>query len=580
MTRKNPNAGNHAHRREGEQRRAEFLKYLGQGYTLRECCTLVGVKQATYSRWRMRHPEFRLAVDALRNGIEETTYDGTEPEFVRKYFGMVPADFQIDFIERINQLRQGDILMALWPPEHGKTTTFENHASKELAENPEMRFTVGSESAKISRKIVGRVRNRMEPDGSAQEYVRDFGPFVPQTGVGRKPAQPWNDSMFNVYKKSTHDERDYSMIAIGRDSSIVSTRTDHLHIDDVQSTKTKNLTPKLIEWFRQDALSRPGEHGIITIAGTRVCPDDFYETLEDDPDLVGILHTVRYPAIVTDQETGEERPLLPQRYTMENLDRMRRKVGQEAWDRNYMQQPGASGADRVFDDEAIEKSLDRELSLLHALPPDGVVYVGLDPALGGKNCVMATHVRADNALQIAWINEKENLRTNEQIMDELGQTVMRMRAMDVRVTDVVIETMNFQKGLGRDERLIQLQREYGFRIREHLTGWNKYDEDIGIASMAMSFRLGEIVLPFADDPTTQREIGELVRQLKSWRHGHRGSRKRQDRLMALWFCWILWQQRHKRRPEEDSHDGWRRQGLPWKRTEVGLILPSRVKVSA
>ena len=98
--------------------------------------------------------------------------------------------------------------------------------------------------------------------------------------------------------------------------------------------------------------------------------------------------------------------------------------------------------------------------------------------------------------------------------------------------------------------------------------------------MATSLRAGDIILPYAEDDTTRLEIDALIRQMRSWRHGDRGSKKRQDRLMALWFCWILWQSRYKRATEQSDADGWKRDGLPWKRTDMGLILPAATARSA
>jgi hypothetical protein len=141
-----------------------------------------------------------------------------------------------------------------------------------------------------------------------------------------------------------------------------------------------------------------------------------------------------------------------------------------------------------------------------------------------------------------------------------------------RVSDVVVEAMNFQRGLSRDERLMEMQRHYGFATREHLTGLNKYDEDIGVASMVTSFIKGEIELPWADDDLTRNEIGELIRQLKAWKPRARGSKLRQDRVMALWFIWILWRNRWKAENVGDVGSAWQRD-VPWKGTRMGLIVP-------
>ena len=574
---------------EAARKRERILDLVANGASIQEALAGTNSTRGQYEKWRTRHPDWREALDAGRTAPPGGAVDGEDmgfAEFALKYFGMDYAPFQLDFIEKMEATRPGDILLALWPPEHGKTTVFENYASQKLAQNPEFRFTVASGSQRIAAKITGRIRRRMASDGSAKQYVRDWGPFEPQTGLGRKPGQPWHDAYFNVYKKGSHDERDNSMQAIGRDSEIVSTRTDQLHIDDLQSTKTIKLTDKMIEWIRQDALSRPGEHGRTTAAATRVGDDDVWGRLLEDEDLHGILHHVTYPAIVENRETGELEPLFPQRYTMEMLDRMRRKSGQESWDRGYMQNPGASGEDRPIDDQAIERSKDHDRRWDEPITKGAQHIVVLDPALGSWNCCMAFEVTNRKELVAVRLRERRGLKSNEQIMDELGKVIMEIRGGEARVTDVIIETMNFQKGLARDERLLALRDKYGFRLQDHLTGWNKYDAQIGIASMATDIRAGNIRIPYYRDSEHSRttlESDELFRQWKKWRNDMtiRGNKQRIDRLMCTWFAWIWWQKRHKAvSTEQESDTMWQRNGLPFKRTDVGLIVPMNFKVSA
>jgi hypothetical protein len=570
---------------ESKARKEAFLDLIREGHTIAQALAheSVSVTHSAYKKWRERDHHFAINVDICRAGRDAVVgvWNGTHASFAEHYFGMSYAWFQLLYIEELEKLPPGNILMALWPPEHGKTTTYENYASETLAVNPEWRGTVASENLTIATKIVSRIKNRLEPDGPFPKYVSDWGPFKPQSGQGSngKIAQPWGSGHFNVFKKSAHDERDYSLMALGFGSSIVSTRTDHLHIDDIQSTKTLNQSNKIESWFRQDALSRPGEHGITTIAGTRVGEDDFYERIANDPDLDGILKVMRFKAVMTNPLTGEQTALWPERYDLDQLDRQRRKVGQEAWDRNYMQEPGASDTNRTFTEEAIERALNPNLSLKHRCNAGSIVYVGLDPALGSNNCIIACEVTSEGQLIVRRIREDVGFQQNEQIMAALGETVEWCNVAGGRVTDVVIESMVFQKGLARDERLQELSYWHGFACREHLTGWNKYDENIGVASMVTSFLSGEVVLPWADDDLTRHEIGELVRQLRAWKPGKRGSKLRQDRVMALWFVWILWRSRWKiPTASANNPDAWRRKGLPYRGTRSGLVLPTGVRL--
>jgi len=328
-------------------------------------------------------------------------------------------------------------------------------------------------------------------------------------------------------------------------------------------------------------LTRPGETGRTTINGTRVGDGDFYEELLEDKDLEPMLHVLKFRAIEFNHITGEEEALWPEMYSLEKLYRMKAKVGQEAWDRNYMQQPGATNKLRTFSEAGIKKSLNerRRLNSFDGLPTDAgrTVYMSLDPGLdNGYNVVQAWLVSNDK-MRLIWHDEYQHLDRNEDIVSRVRAVCTPLRAAGYSISDLVVESMNFQRGLARDERLKELKEEFGFSLREHLTNVNKYDHNIGIASMAGSFEAGNIELPYdTDDPLTKREIEEFIRQLRAWKPYVKGNKLRQDRPMAMWFAWILWQQRRKVLKQETK--SWQRQGVPWKGTKTGLIIPIGVAV--
>lgn len=546
-----------------EAKRRRLIGLIRSGMSIRDALLSIGSSQSAYSKWRQNSPSFCAEVDAAcgRGEVKSFGEDMTRQEFALKYFGMGYPRHLMRFANEYDATPPGHIVLVLFPPAHGKTTCFENLATEDIARNNQMRITVASEGLRISEKIVGRVRNRLEPSGPCRALVRDFGPFKAQAGMSREQTitQAWSNKTFNVIGKATlGDERDFNMQALGRNSSIVSTRCDRLHLDDLQSLKTYGESAKLEEWVRQDALSRPGVTGKTTIAGTRVGEGDVYERLMEDRELDDIMRVVRLPAIVTNPDTNELEPLWPKQhpldpfgFTMEQLDQLRRTVGPEAWDRNYMQSPGQSRRTQHFDQELLTRCHDPELTFRHTPQDRPIMYISLDPALDkGLNCIIAVSIHPDKMV-VRWIRERSGLMDNEEIMAEVATVVEKFKH-DYHITDLIIESMNFQRGLARDERLRQMRDFYGFSIREHLTGHNKYDPDIGVPSMATSFRKREIVLPFGDDDLTRFEIEQLERQFKAWRPTRiggvtvaRGNKLRQDRVMALWFAYILWQSRWK-----------------------------------
>ena len=155
---------------------------------------------------------------------------------------------------------------------------------------------------------------------------------------------------------------------------------------------------------------------------------------------------------------------------MESLDRIRRKVGEEAWSRNYMQEPSSSAA-ATFDEKSIKKCLNPLRSVNHEPPANCSVYIGVDPALGSNNCVIAATPH-EGKLKILFVREDVGLTRNEQILGIVEDAVLQCGRNGSSVSDVIIEAMVFQKGLSRDERLIEMTQRYGFRVREHLTGMN------------------------------------------------------------------------------------------------------------
>lgn len=571
--------GKHAGFYQGQERRQQTLDLIASGMQVKDAVAEVGVRYDTYKHWRQRYPDWAARVDNARRktGGEEPTRHPNDPrgqfDLAREreqYFGHDTPDFQMEIVNAMEALAPGNILLVLLPPEHGKTTLFEDYANLKLGHDPTTRFHVGSESIALSKKILGRIKNRMDPlqSHSYRTYIRDFGPFAPPKDDTRH-RQPWQEGYFDVFRKD-HDERDYSMVALGFGSQIIGSRSDHLHCDDLQSFKTLSQTEKNFEKWRQDWLTRPGEAGRTTVMGNRVDEGDIYEAMMEalDPD---ILHVIRYPAILPNGQ-----PLWPERWSLEQLDRMKRKVSDIAWDRNWQQRPRAKG-ERTFSQEIVDRCKNPTRPLEQVNGMEGrIAYIGLDPALDkGTNTLVAISPRPSPArgFDVVAARKYTGLSQNEQIMAVLQEMIVTLQVRGMTTTDVVIESKNFQAGLCRDERLLAMRDAYGFALSEHLTGWNKYDENIGVASMVTTFIKGEIDLPWADDEYTRFNVGELVGELLAWRPFKKGTKLRQDLVMALWFAWIKWRQRQGTDTDPGQSDQFKHNAMPYTRTSTGLVLP-------
>jgi hypothetical protein len=567
----------------GVKRRKEFLNALAHGMTVDEALSHVGsMSRETIKSWRMRDPVFKGKMEeiilerTIRDDPALSDVDISFEEFRWTFLKRRTPGFQTEITQAYQNTPPGNILLILIPPEHGKTTLFEDYACYKLAVNPNYRITVGSEASSLSEKILGRVKNRMEPEGPYPRFVEHWGPFVPQLDTGRKTRQPWGSKWFNVAKKAAHDERDYSMVALGFGSQIRGTRTDHLHVDDPQSIKTLNQTEQMLENFRNDWLTRPGERGITTINGTRVGPGDFYEELiRQFEDMPGIFQLIKMPAIRYDQDLEEHIPLWPKRgghgYTMEMLDRIRRKTGEEAWARNYMMEPRAKSMG-TFTEDMVDRCKNYQRRAGEVAVEGAPFVITIDPSLIGVNCIMSMQLTPEK-IYVVDIMEDTQLQRNEQIMARLEAMCLKIRGRGGAITDCIVEAKNFQLGLARDDRLREIADVYRFNLREHLTGVNKYAEDVGVPTMATSFMREYVDLPYADDAYTRELTNALSNQLLNWRPFAKGNVLRQDQVMALWFGWIFWDMR--RRQNGCDASSFKMHGLPWQPTNSGLIVPTR-----
>lgn len=529
---------------QGVKRREAWLEAYARNFDMEEAHQAAGITGAAYRKWRRTYPEFAGKVDALRaNDAAElkTGFKAGFAKFRKRYLKMDSTWFHLLMVDAFENGAPGSVTMVLLPPEHGKTTLVEDFITYKLATDPDFRITVGSASTTHARKVLRRVRNRLEPgfNGPFPEMVARFGPFAPVNGDGKKTSQPWTDDRFDVYKRSAKgDERDYSMVAVGVNSNVQGTRCDLLILDDVQSLKTAGQSEQIVETIRQDFLSRPGALGRTVIVGTRVADDDVYERLQE----AGVVdRLISFPAI-----NGDGEYLWPERYTPEHYARMERNAGPDAWLRNYQQSPRRAGTRHFTEDEILAAGNPLRAVWHEPDLPHLGIGIAQDPGFGTNALVWGAFYQ--DRMVVLGGRVDHNLRSTEQmaqLIEEQCHVYWPQRSLrgDMYgahgVTDLIIEDKAFQKGLLNDKSYLAVQQRFGFRISGHTTGADKYDPNLGVPSMARFFRTGAIELPMADDPATREFFGLLLDQLTHWRPV-KGTRLTQDLVMALWFLYMRW----------------------------------------
>ncbi len=526
----------------GQKRRAGFLEAIAvPGAQVQDACDAVGVSKAAYWKWRSLYPEFAARCDSVRTDLggdspttraikAGTSYRGGFAAFRKEFFDHPSPWFHLLIVDALEKAEPGEITLITIPPEHGKTTTLEDWCSMVLALDPNFRITVGSEKQIHSRKILRRIKGRMEEGGSAPDFRKRFGPFRAPRGDPRRGEQPWAADHFDVFKRGGFDERDYSMVGIGMGSAIAGTRTDLLLVDDPQSRHSLNQTDEMFQVFRQDWLSRPGSKGKTVVLMTRQGEGDFAESLMDSEILD---HHIVLPAI--NPQTGEW--LWPERYSPDEYAIMRRNVGEEAWERNYLQiaRPAKT---IVFDKEAIAKGRNEMRSINDRVSEGDLVTISLDPGFGIAG--IASAICGLEKLQVLDAHREYDVRGTEGNIQLIADQCSRYAGQGAQIERVIIETKAFQKALATDRGLLELQARYGFQIQPHDTGLNKHDPDLGIPQIVHALLRSEIEWPWADDANTRPMLGMLEDDMYRWRPDVKGNKLVQDSLMAVWFIFLHW----------------------------------------
>ena len=597
---------NRKRQQEAEERRTKFLAFASSRTKQSQIsiCEAFGISTDTLREWRHKFPEFNHAFLNMRRSKDlrvktPQRTDALGRSFVENrlhYFGYETPWFQLATVQAYAKAKPGDIVFVLMPPEHGKTTLTEDDLTLSIGQNPNTMITLVSEGERMAQKMSSRIQRRMMADGPFPDFVYDFGPFQPQEGESQ--MQPWGVKAWTVYQANmSADQRDFTMAIGGWRSAIAGTRALRLHLDDIQSLRSLGQTEDMWTTFRQDMLSRPGETGITTGNGTRVGPRDFYARVDDEFRGEDFYKKVEFPAIVLDNTTQEPKPLweYDERtrtgYTMESLERLRKKVGEEAWWRNYMQAPKSNELE-VFSEDGINLCLNpmRTYGMSRYDLPDseithGDAWITVDPSIGGRNIISAMHPEADKLWLLA-MREDSTLPRNSAIANAIDQVASDLKAKGWRTTMLVIEAMAFQKGLMEDEAIKDVAARHGMRLESHMTGLNKYDEEVGVPSMASSVESGLIDLPYSTDH--DRYLTDLLlsefRAWKPYRDKHtnrlkfkRGTQLRQDMLMALWFGWIWWINLYAGSSIDgrDMSEGINFGGVPYGMTNTGLLTPNR-----
>lgn len=246
--------------------------------------------------------------------------------FTQKTFpGYQIAGHHLEIAKALERVESGKCLrlMVFMPPRHGKSQLVSiQFPAWFLGRNPDKRVLHASYSSHLSHRFSRLSRNLVASDG--------YGEIFPEIRPAKdsRSVEAWDI-----------DGHRGGLISAGVGGSITGFGADLVIIDDpvkgVSEAHSECMREALKDWYRQDLRTRLEDKGRIVICQTRWHEDDLSGWLLEEAKREGesweVLH---FPAL-----NGDGSALWPEKFSVTELERLRRSIGSYAWEALYQGQP-------------------------------------------------------------------------------------------------------------------------------------------------------------------------------------------------------------------------------------------------
>lgn len=409
------------------------------------------------------------------------------------------------------------------PRNHAKSTCFTVvYPLWKIGNNPDIRILIVSNSAMQAQSFLREIKDKIT---KSQMYRQVFGDLFPPDM--KSPGEKWTDAEIIVRRKATH--KDPTVSAMGAGGAILSKRADIIICDDILSldnTRTVDQRAKIKQWYNEVLIPVLEPDGIMINVGTAWNLEDLlHEQLKNRNYDV----RRRYQAV---QPNGDV--LWPTRWPYEKLMQLKGEVGSIAFNKSYMNE-ALNSEDSVFKQEWLEtaKRYGKDRFMKYKLDYANwdlgkmTVAIGVDLAISQKDTADNTAFAVIGQTKLGakiplWL---------EQGKFTFAQTQRKILELANRYNPdiVVVENNGYQEALRRD-----LADNTSLPIVGYSTGGEKYDENIGVSSIAVEFENEKWILPYSTEEGTdynREQIDRLVEGMLNFGSGHTA-----DILMALWFA--------------------------------------------
>jgi hypothetical protein len=555
--------------------KAEVLRGIRDGMTVDAAMRSVDRAEATYKDWRKADPSFAGKVDEMREvaraararsgrgNVEVPDF----PEFCDEYLGMPLPEHHLRVDDVICgreprnmhpslQYAPGrpDRILLNFAPFHAKSQCWSvQYALWRMMRDPNVRIAIVSKTQELAKKIIHQIKQYLE----LPQYAKLHAAFMPEGGW---KGDSWTKTAIYLSGVDTA-QKDPTLQALGLGGQIYGSRLDVIILDDLVDLKNVHTYKELADWVGTECDSRVDDNGILMCLGTRLAPHDIYSELRDLVDWDGETSVWTYfaqPAVLEMPTKADPRtwvtlwPFKADGSTMwDGLALAKKKAvlpSESRWQLTYQQMDAS--LDQVFPTGAVMASIDGRRAAGPQQERNLYSVLGVDPAGAGFTAMIVLGYDRATGQRIVLDGHNQARMPPEQLIDKIKALVL---AHNVR--ELIIEENAFQSFLVRNQELRDFCFSHGCLITGHYTGARKWDENLGVQSLAPLFLSCAEHDPVADTwtprPVADRLISlpapkfstfvdELTTQLTTWqpREGQRQQTTKTDLVMALWFASI------------------------------------------
>lgn len=409
------------------------------------------------------------------------------------------------------------------PRDHAKSTCITvNYPLHAIGNDPNVRIVIASNAQDTSEGFVRSIGAVIE---QSKDYQRTFGQLKPQ-----KPEK-WSNQAIQV-RRSSYMLKDPTVSAVSIGGQVISKRADIIICDDIltlQNTRTASQREFVKTWFWTVLfpLLKPG--GRLIIVGTAWNSQDLYQELLGDRNFQV---RMRYDAI-TDEH--KHITLWPERWSWKEMMLRKGSMGTLAFNRAY-RNITSNPADSPFDESWLQAAIKRGMNrrLIRALDYPSwdlgklTIAVGIDPAISKKRnsdfFAISVIGRTQTGMKIPLYAMRRKLSPAQQRM------AIKQIAADFNPDIFVVESNAYQASLQ-----IDLAEDTDLPIVPYNTGGEKYDEEIGLNSLAVEMENGKWTIPYDNtDMYTTTMMDHLLNGMREFTPD--GGEHTEDLLMATWLA--------------------------------------------